>query len=41
VRQDGTTVQPRSTTTAQDFAWGRDRFVADGRTCDIALTRAQ
>ena len=32
VRQDGTTVQPRSTTAAQDFAWGRDRFVAEGRT---------
>ena len=32
VRQDGTTVQPRSTSAAQDFAWGRDRFVAEGRT---------
>jgi peptidoglycan hydrolase-like protein with peptidoglycan-binding domain len=32
VRQDGTTVQPRSTTAARDFAWGRDRFVAEGRT---------
>jgi len=32
VRQDGTTVLPRSTTAAQDFAWGRDRFVAEGRT---------
>jgi peptidoglycan hydrolase-like protein with peptidoglycan-binding domain len=32
VRQDGTTVQPRSTTAAPDFAWGRDRFVAEGRT---------
>jgi len=32
VRQDGITVLPRSTTAAQDFAWGRDRFVAEGRT---------
>ena len=32
VRQDGTTVLPRSTTAAQDFAWGRDRFVSEGRT---------
>ncbi|SEP44580.1 Putative peptidoglycan binding domain-containing protein [Rhodospirillales bacterium URHD0017] len=32
VRQHGTTVLPRSTTAAQDFAWGRDRFVAEGRT---------
>src|SRR5437660_6233811 len=32
VRQDGTTVLPRSTTAAPDFAWGRDRFVAEGRT---------
>ena len=32
VRQDGTTVLPRSTTASQDFAWGRDRFVAEGRT---------
>src|SRR5215211_4096061 len=32
VRQGGTTVLPRSTTAAQDFAWGRDRFVAEGRT---------
>src|SRR3954467_12566385 len=29
VRQDGTTVLPRSTTAAPDFAWGRDRFVAE------------
>jgi|FEC22Drversion2_1045045.scaffolds.fasta_scaffold00341_35 serine/threonine protein kinase/peptidoglycan hydrolase-like protein with peptidoglycan-binding domain len=32
VRQAGITVLPRSTTAAQDFAWGRDRFVAEGRT---------
>ena len=32
VRQDGTTVVPRSTTAAQDYAWGRERFVAEGRT---------
>src|SRR5215475_499073 len=32
VRQDGTTVVPRSTSAAQDYAWGRERFVAEGRT---------
>ncbi|HTG22645.1 MAG TPA: protein kinase [Reyranella sp.] len=32
VRQDGTTVVPRSTGAAEDFAWGRDRFIAEGRT---------
>src|SRR5215475_6570102 len=32
VRQDGTTVVPRSTDAAQDYAWGRERFVAEGRT---------
>ena len=32
VRQGGTTVLPRSTDAAADFAWGRDRFVAEGRT---------
>ncbi|MDI1286615.1 MAG: protein kinase [Reyranella sp.] len=32
VRQDGTTVLPRSTDAAADFSWGRDRFVAEGRT---------
>jgi serine/threonine protein kinase len=32
VRQDGTTVLPRSTGAAEDFAWGRERFVAEGRT---------
>jgi peptidoglycan hydrolase-like protein with peptidoglycan-binding domain len=32
VRQDGTTVLPRSTAAASDFTWGRERFVAEGRT---------
>src|SRR4029079_9985267 len=32
VRQDGTTVLPRATSAAEDFAWGRERFVAEGRT---------
>ena len=32
VRQGGTTVLPRSTDAAADFAWGRDRFVDEGRT---------
>src|SRR5258708_11279296 len=32
VRQDGSTVLPRSTEVADDFTWGRDRFVAEGRT---------
>lgn len=32
VRADGTTVRPRSTQAAADFTWGRDRFVAEGRT---------
>lgn len=32
VRQDGTTVLPRSTAAMDDFTWGRDRFVAEGRT---------
>ncbi|MDP1838121.1 MAG: protein kinase, partial [Reyranella sp.] len=32
VRQDGTTVLPRSTDAAADFSWGRERFVAEGRT---------
>ena len=30
VRQDGTTVLPRSTKMAEDFAWGRERFVDRG-----------
>jgi serine/threonine protein kinase/peptidoglycan hydrolase-like protein with peptidoglycan-binding domain len=32
VRQDGTTVLPRSTAAAEDFTWGRERFVSEGRT---------
>jgi serine/threonine protein kinase len=32
IRQDGVTVLPRSTKMAEDFTWGRDRFVAEGRT---------
>ena len=32
IRKDGTTVAARSTSTAADFAWGRDRFIAEGRT---------
>jgi serine/threonine protein kinase len=32
IRQDGTTVLPRSNSAAEDFAWGRDRFIAEGRT---------
>ena len=32
VRQDGVTVLPRSTKMADDFGWGRDRFVTEGRT---------
>jgi peptidoglycan hydrolase-like protein with peptidoglycan-binding domain len=39
VRQDGTTVLPRSTKLADDFTWGRDRFVAEGRTL-ASLQRA-
>ena len=31
VRQNGVTVMPRSTRAAEDFTWGRDRFVAEGR----------
>ncbi len=31
VRQNGITVMPRSTKVAEDFSWGRDRFVAEGR----------
>ncbi|MDO8973004.1 protein kinase [Reyranella sp.] len=31
VRQGGITVMPRSTKVAEDFTWGRDRFVAEGR----------
>ncbi len=32
VRRGGSTVLPRSTEVADDFTWGRDRFVAEGRT---------
>ncbi len=32
IRQNGATVLPRSTKVAEDFTWGRDRFVAEGRT---------
>ncbi|MFI5002064.1 MAG: protein kinase, partial [Reyranellales bacterium] len=32
VRQDGVTVLPRSTKMANDFTWGRQRFVDEGRT---------
>src|SRR5688572_576001 len=32
VRQGGSTVLPRSTKVADDFAWGRGRFVVEGRT---------
>ncbi len=39
VRQDGTTVLPRSTDAAADFSWGRERFVAEGRTL-ASLQRA-
>ena len=39
VRQDGTTVLPRSTDAAADFTWGRERFVAEGRTL-ASLQRA-
>jgi serine/threonine protein kinase len=31
-RQDGTTVLPRTTKMADDFGWGRERFVTEGRT---------
>ncbi len=32
VRQDGSTVLPRTTKMADDFGWGRERFVTEGRT---------
>ena len=32
IRQDGVTVLPRSTKVADDFSWGRQRFVDEGRT---------
>src|SRR5215203_3244489 len=31
IRQNDHTVMPRSTKVAEDFTWGRDRFVAEGR----------
>jgi len=31
-RQDGITVLPRTTKMADDFGWGRERFVTEGRT---------
>jgi len=31
-RQDGVTVMPRTTKMADDFGWGRERFVTEGRT---------
>ncbi|MBV8393025.1 MAG: protein kinase [Alphaproteobacteria bacterium] len=31
-RQAGTTVMPRTTKLADDFGWGRERFVSEGRT---------
>ena len=32
IRQGASTVLPRSTDVADDFVWGRDRFIAEGRT---------
>jgi serine/threonine protein kinase len=32
IRQGGSTVLPRTTKMADDFGWGRDRFVTEGRT---------
>jgi peptidoglycan hydrolase-like protein with peptidoglycan-binding domain len=32
IRQNGVTVLPRSTKVAEDFSWGRQRFVDEGRT---------
>jgi peptidoglycan hydrolase-like protein with peptidoglycan-binding domain len=32
VRQGGSTVLPRSTEVADDFIWGRERFIEEGRT---------
>jgi serine/threonine protein kinase len=32
VRQDGRSVLPRSTEVADDFGWGRGRFIEEGRT---------
>src|SRR4026209_2161707 len=32
IRQDGATVLPRTTKMADDFGWGRERLVTEGRT---------
>ncbi|MGD9885516.1 MAG: protein kinase [Reyranella sp.] len=32
IRQDNITVLPRTTKMAEDFSWGRERFVTEGRT---------
>ena len=32
VRPDGSSVLPRSTEVADDFGWGRSRFIEEGRT---------
>ncbi|MBL6614631.1 MAG: serine/threonine protein kinase [Reyranella sp.] len=32
IRQDGASVLPRTTKMADDFGWGRERFVTEGRT---------
>ena len=40
MRQDGTTVLPRSTKMAEDFGWGRERFVTEGRTLASPASRA-
>ncbi|MFO1160253.1 MAG: protein kinase [Reyranellaceae bacterium] len=32
IRQDNVTVLPRTTKMAEDFGWGRERFVTEGRT---------
>jgi serine/threonine protein kinase len=32
IREDGTTVLPRSTALADEFRWGRDRFLQEART---------
>jgi len=39
IRHDGLTVLPSSTNSAEDFAWGRQRFVDEGRTL-ASLQRA-
>src|SRR6267154_707138 len=32
LRRDGASVLPRSTEVAEDFDWGRERFIEEGRT---------